>query len=133
MLVQTPNSKGIVKQNSVCIVCTSFSSIFQGLHVHKRLRWALILYKTYKRTHVAFFLFFHLFLVFFPYSLYLSLSLSLYVHLSIICHGMTNDHSVCHEIWLSGRSPGNSTCSKDRPGRHRKLQLDIVSMFSDLV
>lgn len=114
-----------VQKNSKTKQCVyrSFSSIFQGLHVHKRLWWALILYKTYKRTHVAFF--FSLVFGFFP--------LTLSVHLSIICHRMTNDHSVCHEIWLSGRSLGNGTCSKDRPGRHRKLQLDIVSMFLDLV
>lgn len=67
-------SKGIVKQNSVC---TSFSSISQGLHVHKRLWWALILYKTYKRTYVAFFSFFFTCFWFFPFSLSLSLFLSL--------------------------------------------------------
>lgn len=76
--------------------------------------------------------FFSLVFGFFPYTL--SLSLSPCPSLNNLANRMTNDHSVCHKIWLSGRSPGNGTCLEERPGRHRKLQLDnIVSMFQDLV
>jgi len=54
----------------------------------------LILYKTYKRTHVAFFFLFsiHLFWIFSV--------LSLSTSPDNLAKRMTNDPSVCHRIWL---------------------------------